>query len=101
MDLDLAERMNSAIEINPSVHDGALVFRRAEASGRYLQEHWSCRLAPPPIGAHKYKNRGSAFNSALAMSLLDDVDIVYFWSDEKIYRFVDGIVQELSLKAGA
>ena len=67
-----------AIEANPSIHDGAIMVGRADASLDYKVAGWSFRLfAGGTPTASVAVNRGSAFNSCLSMSTVAGVDCIY------------------------
>jgi hypothetical protein len=78
-----------ATQENPAVHDGAVMVGRVRAPEGYRLVGWSFRLFPE-AELHMLANRGSAFNSAHAMSRVPTVDAVYWLSGGEIYRFTDG-----------
>lgn len=82
--------LEAAVELNPAVHDGAIICNRGSSALPYRISGWSHRLFPPFADSALVSNRGSAFNSAQAMSLVAGVDVVYFWSDDGVWRFVGG-----------
>ena len=65
---------------------------RLSSEKNYEVTGWSFRLHPPSFFESSVPNRGSAFNSGLAMSLVDTVDKVLFWSSEKGWCFVNGTI---------
>jgi hypothetical protein len=75
---------------NPAVHDGAIMIGRAGRAMPYHITGWSYRLYPPEGPGGFEPNRGSAFNSCLAMSRVESVDRVYLKSKEKVIRFEKG-----------
>src|SRR3569832_899737 len=77
LDEGLAEMWHEAIAINPAIHDGALAIGRQNRLEAYRIRGWSYRLFPPPISLETESNRGSAYNSCIAMSAVTEVDAVY------------------------
>lgn len=90
IDGDFAKNLIAANKLNPSIHDGAIVAIWEKEKEKYSVRHMSCRLLPPQIGNHSHQNRGSAFNSALAMSNVMQVQKVYFWSNRALHLFESG-----------
>jgi hypothetical protein len=86
-----------AIAQNPSVHDGAVMVGRERATSPYRIAGWSFRLFPKSEGPKMAPNRGSAFNSASAMSRVESIDAVYLISAENAYRFKRGASAEIIL----
>lgn len=88
---DLPNRIEAALSMNPSVHDGAMIFGRNDELLPYKLQAWSCRLLPPiaPI-ASKNANKGVAWNSCYSMSLVEGVDGVALVSGKKLYHFIRG-----------
>jgi hypothetical protein len=84
-----------AIAQNSAAHDGAVMVGRTTGSDPYRIVGWSFRLFPSAQFIEPTANRGSAFNSALAMSLVAIVDSVYLLSGKTIYRFHDGTTSEV------
>lgn len=91
----LAVVLEDAIRSNPAIHDGAIMLRHSPDGGCYTVAGWSFRLFPPPGRAIAESNRGSAFNSCLAMSEVESIDGVYLASSAGIHRFLRGIVLSL------
>ncbi|MBN9676480.1 hypothetical protein [Salipiger bermudensis] len=83
-------QIDAAIELNPAVHDGAILVGRSRTSEDYAIRGWSYRLFPPHNGACQEANRGSAFNSGLAMSTVEGIDAVYLASNNTVSKFVHG-----------
>jgi hypothetical protein len=84
-----------AAGVNPAVHDGAIMVGRSAAEQGYRIAGWSFRLFPGPV-PDMLPNRGSAFNSAHAMSGMSAVDAVYWLSGVELFRFNDGHGHRLS-----
>lgn len=83
--------LQGALEANSSVHDGAIMCGRISYGHEYRIMGWSYRLHPPPHeGVVLIPNKGSAFNSSLAMSFVNTVDRVLYWSSGTGWCFEDG-----------
>lgn len=80
---------------NPALHDGALLIGRGAPEAPYQIVGWSMRMYPPPVEAATEPNRGSAYNSCLAMSCVQTVDAVYLASRREIIRFVGGVATQV------
>lgn len=86
------ERFRKSIELNRSVHDGAIILRRSSHTHPYRVTGWSQRLVAKSGPNEKpVMNRGSAYNSCLATSYCEGVDGVFLLSGASIYHFVGGI----------
>jgi hypothetical protein len=94
-DADFEIRWRSAIRLNPAIHDGAVLIGRSSRAQQYVIVGWSQRLFPPRWGRDAQMNRGSAFNSCLAMSALETIDAIYLTSKREVYRFVRGEARKL------
>lgn len=86
-----------AIAQNAAIHDGAIMFGRRGESELYRLEGWSYRLFPPDAVKTTEMNRGSAFNSCLAMSKVAKVDATYLVSGGRLLRFINGGVTHIDL----
>lgn len=75
---------------NPAVRDGAIMAGRSQPTERYKLTGWSFRLFPDPPAVTTEPNRGSAYNSCLAMSAVAAVDFVYLLSGDGLFRFEKG-----------
>jgi hypothetical protein len=93
------DHLDAALTLNGSVHDGAVMAGRDHANCGYRITGWSYRLFPPPYSRVEV-NRGSAFNSCLAMSVVRRVDRLYLVSQNKTYQFLEGSVREVSNSFG-
>jgi hypothetical protein len=89
---DFGVRLAEAWKLNEAVHDGAVLTLREDLHTPYLAAGWSFRLGPPPASTPAALNRGSAYNSALAMSVVSGVDAVFLKSGEILTVFVDGAI---------
>lgn len=81
--------------LNASTHDGAIMLRRECEDNSYVVVGWSFRLFPPPGRAPAESNRGSAFNSCIAMSEIPTVDRIYLVSSAGVHRFESGLAKAL------
>lgn len=95
LDFTFGEKLASALRLNPAVHDGAVMLGRECADSPYRILGWSYRLFPPETGLFEFPNRGSAFNSCLAMSCVFCIDRVYLLRNGSVHRFEKGLVGEL------
>jgi hypothetical protein len=93
LDEDFSNRFSAALQINYAVHDGAIMCRRAKPNQNYVLSGWSFRLFPPQPDNLTYFNRGSAFHSCLAMSLVPSVDHMYLVSGNNLLKFRAGEVE--------
>src|SRR5262249_8113244 len=74
-DIAFPNLSSAATQQNPALHGGAVMVGRGDAPEPYRIVGWSFRLFPEAVpGAPA--NRGSAFNSAQAMSEVPTVDAV-------------------------
>lgn len=94
LDAMFARALLDAMQLNPAVHDGAVMLGRDRAGGVYKVAGWSYRLYPDAI-ERALPNRGSAFNSCLAMSARPDVDRLYLVGGDDLLRFVAGQIEFL------
>lgn len=90
LDEELAQFIRRATAKNQSLHDGALMVGRPSKSTIYTITGWSYRLFPSPHPGSKRQNRGAAFNSCLAMSIVRSVDCLYLLAHDGIIRFEAG-----------
>lgn len=72
---NIASAFESAVQLNPSIHDGAVIFSRYSNDREYQLCAWSMRIVSNRIPAYAEPNVGSAHNSALALSLAPNVDL--------------------------
>jgi hypothetical protein len=85
-----ASVLADATRLNPAVHDGAIMIGRTGAGSPYLISGWSFRLFAKAKILSIETNRGSAFNSCLAMSMVDGVDALYLISKVGVECCVHG-----------
>lgn len=96
IDLDFPRRLTEAWASNPAAHDGAILAVRDSRDATYKVSGWSLRLAPPASRCRPIFNRGSAYNSALAMSEVAGVDAVLLRSADGLTMFSDGVADSLA-----
>jgi hypothetical protein len=94
IDQNFADVVRQATLLNPAVHDGAIM-SSIDRSFSCRITGWSYRLFPPPAASDVPPNRGSAFNSCYAMSLVDGVVAIYLVSRSLALRFEKGLIREL------
>lgn len=82
--------ITAAVNINSSVHDGAIMVGRETEGSPYRITGWSFRLFAPDSGHSLPPNRGSAFNSCFATAQTDRVDRVYLYSAGQMHVFSAG-----------
>jgi hypothetical protein len=87
--------LTTALALNPSIHDGAVMVGRRTVEASYRILGWSFRLFPPESAYMAQPNKGSAFNSCLAMSNVAHVDCVYLRSIDGVFRFKRGDIHVL------
>jgi hypothetical protein len=90
------DHIELAIRSNPAVHDGAIMIGRKSIRERYVIRGWSFRLFPSGLDSRPVPNRGSAFNSCLAMSGVRRVDRMLLLSKGELFKFVAGKYRLLS-----
>ncbi len=95
LDDSFVDHLSAALALNDAVHDGAVMLGRTSALEQYRICGWSYRLFPPPTATEEEPNRGSAFNSCLAMSVVASIDRTYLVSLGRVYRFKGGILAKL------
>lgn len=96
---DFPAQLRTALKLNAAVHDGAVMIGRNIAGEPYRVVGWSFRLFPPRSRVQAPPNRGSAFNSCLAMSEVPGIDCLYCGSDMEAWRFAAGDNMQLNLQS--
>jgi hypothetical protein len=91
-DANFASLLDHAVSSNTAIHDGAVMLGRRRNTERYCITGWSYRLFPPAGPYTAEPNRGSAYNSCLAMSAVKTVDCLFLVSSEGVLRFHQGRV---------
>lgn len=74
----------------PALHDGAIIFSRGVVHSEYRISGWSYRLLSPHCPPQAETNRGSAYNSAISMSLVEHVDLVALVIETGVEIYVQG-----------
>jgi len=87
--------VDDAISLNAAIHDGAIMVGRPKPGENYRVQGWSYRLFPPELPCTLFPNRGSAFNSCLAMSRIARVDALYMLNATSLWRFMHGAAKQL------
>lgn len=82
-DADFAGVRTSVLELNSAAHDGAVMVGRKSAAEDYRIVGWSHRMFPPDGPQKGAANKGTAYNSCLAMSQIASVDMLYLQSREQ------------------
>lgn len=93
-DEGFVELLAGILQDNAAVHDGAIMLGRKNLVQTYEVMGWSYRLHPPATQA-TVPNKGSAFNSCVAMSWVPGVDVLYLASRGGTFRFHCGQVEAL------
>lgn len=93
---DFESRVQEALAINDSAHDGAVVFGRREASEPYVCVGWSHRIVANQNIECAEPNRGAAYNSAICLSTTLEIDGVCLFSQTGTEIFVRGKKKVLS-----
>jgi hypothetical protein len=88
--LDLIQDFEDALKVNPSIHDGAILFQRSHQDDDYYLSAWSMRIVSRHTPSFSEPNLGSAHNSTLSLSMSTAVDACCILSSAKIVFFVDG-----------
>jgi hypothetical protein len=87
---DFAQHLQAAFKVNPSIHDGAILFQRSQQDDDYYLSAWSMRIVSRHTPLHSEPNLGSAHNSTLSLSMASSVDACCVLSAVKAVFFVDG-----------
>jgi hypothetical protein len=87
---DFRSHLEAAIALNHSVHDGVVIFGRQTPADTYICKGWSYRILAEGRGLHPERNRGSAYNSAIAFSNEHSVDLVALMTPGQVEFFVSG-----------
>ena len=93
---DFVTVFEQALHLNAAVHDGAIIVSRSTATEDYRISGWSYRLHPNVAAAPAVANRGSAFNSCLAMSCVNGVDRVYLATKLQLFSYQRGNITQLN-----
>ena len=82
--------VDDALKVNPSIHDGAILFQRSQQDDCYHLSSWSMRIVSRHIPSFSEPNLGSAHNSTLSLSMAASVDACCVFSSPKATFFTDG-----------
>ena len=99
LDINFPAVLAEAVAQNPAIHDGAIMAGRRDQNDPYRILGWSFRLFPDEAPHEAAPNRGSAFNSCLAMSVVPSVDRIYLMSERRLFRFKNADFIELETMA--
>ena len=86
----LVQDLEDALKVNPSIHDGAILFQRSRQDEEYHLSTWSMRIVSQHMPLFSEPNMGSAHNSTLALSMSATVDACCILSPEKAVFFQNG-----------
>ena len=95
LDFTFIKHLKAALKLNEAIHDGAVMFGREAEGATYGLVGWSYRLFPGEAETDRVPNRGSAFNSCIAMSVVENIDRLYLVTPKGGSRFVNGMATEL------
>ncbi len=88
--LTLIQDLEQALKVNPSIHDGAILFQRSQKEDDYFLAAWSMRIVSQHKPLFSEPNMGSAHNSTLSLSMATAVDACCILSTTKAVFFVKG-----------
>lgn len=92
-DSKLINTLFEAFALNPSIHDGAIIFTRNSQRDPYILSAWSMRIVSKNMPHFPEPNLGSAYNSALSLSMAESVDMCCIISPDRTTFFQDGTSQ--------
>ena len=79
-DTSFPQVIERCLQANPASHDGAIILLRPNFESNYVVAGWSYRLCSQNQVPSAAPNRGSAYNSCLAMAQEPTVDLVVLTS---------------------
>ena len=88
--MTLIKDFEDALKVNPSIHDGAILFQRSQKEDDYFLSAWSMRIVSRHTPLLSEPNLGSAHNSTLSLSMATAVDACCILSTTKAVFFVEG-----------
>ena len=94
-DLSFPSFFLDALRLNDSYHDGAIIVENIKNGWQVVA--LSFRLHPPQSKIISRANKGSAFNSAAAMSEDQNVTEIIGWNKDAIWVFKNGEHTEFSI----
>jgi len=89
-DSSVAQVLAAAVQVNPSVHDGAVIFQRNNKDEKYRLSAWSMRIVSRHEPHAPEPNLGSAYNSVLSLSMAQNVDLCCTIAADRITIFQRG-----------
>jgi hypothetical protein len=89
-DATVAQVLTAGVQLNPSVHDGAVIFRRASKGEPYRLSAWSMRIVSRHEPHAPEPNLGSAYNSVLSLSMAQNVDMCCTIAPGRLIFFESG-----------
>ena len=89
-DSSLSHTLSEAYEKNSSVHDGAIIFTRINQGEPYILSAWSMRIVSKMKPRYPEPNFGSAYNSALSLSMAENIDMCCIISPDRTIFFQNG-----------
>ncbi|MGR3512065.1 MAG: hypothetical protein ACU0GG_04825 [Paracoccaceae bacterium] len=92
---DFAQDLDAAFKVNPSIHDGAILFQRSQQDDDYYLSAWSMRIVSRHTPLFSEPNLGSAHNSTLSLSMATAVDACCILSTTRAVFFVEGRATKL------
>lgn len=87
---NFAQDLEAAFKVNPSIHDGAILFQRSQQDDEYYLSAWSMRIVSQHTPLFTQPNLGSGHNSTLSLSMAMAVDACCILSKTKAVFFVEG-----------
>ncbi|WP_349962430.1 hypothetical protein [Rhizobium sp. ZPR3] len=87
---EIVSVIKEGTRLNPSVHDGAIIFTRGKEEEEYRLSAWSMRIISKGIPDYTEPNVGSAHNSAQSLSLSPTVDLCAIISSAGVAMFEKG-----------
>lgn len=86
----VVQALAAAVQVNPSVHDGAVIFRRNDKGEPYRLSAWSMRIVSRHEPHDPEPNLGSAYNSVLSLSMAKNVDMCCTMAPDRVTFFQSG-----------
>ncbi|WP_370284046.1 hypothetical protein [Pseudooceanicola sp.] len=89
-DSSLSHTLSEAFAKNSSIHDGAIIFTRNRQGEPYTLSAWSMRIVSKKKPRAPEPNFGSAYNSALSLSMAENIDMCCIISPDRTTLFQNG-----------
>jgi len=90
-DSRVVHALAEAFATNPSIHDGAIIFERSAESNPYFLSAWSMRIVSKEVPSYSEPNFGSAYNSALSLSISRNIDACCIVAPRRTTIFRNGV----------